>query len=223
MNLERARTRGICSPSIRVIDWGHDSGTRRQTHAPHRSTIPDLFNDEIGHGSREDVDRWMPGNQPLRLESIRLLVVLAARTPHRRASARVEHLEHDAGGIRDATHDPAQRIDLANDLPLGETTDRGVAGHRPDPIGIHGDHRHSTPHGAQGIRRRPSGFDTCMSSADHNHRVSHRNRIRSPAANLRRSIEFRRRSYAMRPLGETNVQENQYRHRSVGPTPHRRL
>src|SRR6185295_12789295 len=55
-------------------------------------------------------------------------IALGARPPHRRPARSVEDPELDAGGIGEAPHDPAQRVDLPDELALGEASDRRVAG-----------------------------------------------------------------------------------------------
>ena len=66
------------------------------------------------------------------------LVGLGSRPVHGGALAAVEHAEVDAGLVDGPAHDAAQRVDLANDLPLGHATNGRVAahlGHRIEVVG----------------------------------------------------------------------------------------
>src|SRR5205085_2320497 len=55
-------------------------------------------------------------------------VALSARSPHRRPSRAVEHPELDARAIGKKAHEPAERVDLAHELPFGEAA--GYSGGR---------------------------------------------------------------------------------------------
>ena len=64
-------------------------------------------------------------------------VALCAGTPHRRSLAPVQHPELDSRAVRYNPHLPAEGIDLADDLPLGNAPDRRVATHLRDFVHIH--------------------------------------------------------------------------------------
>src|SRR6185369_757682 len=87
----------------------------------------------------ESGDRALDGRHPgLRFDeranraAIETAIALSPRRPNRRPLAAIEHSELDRGEIRCSPHDPAQRIDLANDRAFGDSADRGIAGHLPD-------------------------------------------------------------------------------------------
>ena len=63
-----------------------------------------------------------------------LLVGLRARRPDRRAAAAIEQLELNAGGVDGATHQPAQRINLTNQMTLGGAANRWVTRHVRDGV-----------------------------------------------------------------------------------------
>ena len=65
-------------------------------------------------------------------------------------------------GIRDAAHQPIQRIDLADQMALAETADRGIAGHRTDGRKAMGHQRRRRAHAAGRAR----GFAAGVASAD---------------------------------------------------------
>ena len=60
------------------------------------------------------------------------LVRLRARRPDRRSAAPVQQLELDAGGVDGAPHQAAERVDLADQMPLRRAADRRIARHVRD-------------------------------------------------------------------------------------------
>jgi hypothetical protein len=93
-----------------------------------------------------------------------LFVGLRAGAVHRRTFAPVEHSELDRGGIDGAPHFAAERIDLANDLPLGNSPDGRVAAHGADRVARHRQERGFCSH-PRGCERR---FDPRVTGADNN-------------------------------------------------------
>ena len=109
------------------------------------------------------------------LELIVLLVGLGPRTVHRRPLAEVEHAELQPGLIDHLSHGPAQRVDLADNLPLGDASNGGIATHLRHGVAIHGQQRGA---GTQS-RRRQSRLTTGVACSDHDHvklvtRTAHR-------------------------------------------------
>ena len=94
---------------------------------------------------------------------IELAIGLRARPPHRRALAPVEHAKLDAGGIRDAAHQPVERVDLPDQMALAEPTDRRIARHRPDGRETMGYQRRPRTDPRRGGR----GFAAGVATADH--------------------------------------------------------
>src|SRR3546814_8155606 len=66
--------------------------------------------------------------------------------------------------VRDAAHDPVERVDLAHQMPLAEAADRRIAGHLADGVEAVG---HEQGARAQ-PRRRGRGFAAGMPAADDN-------------------------------------------------------
>ena len=73
----------------------------------------------------------------LHFELIRFFVRLSPRTVHGRTFATVEHPEMNPGGINHAAHFAAERIDFADNLALGNSSDRRIAAHLRDRVAIH--------------------------------------------------------------------------------------
>ena len=72
------------------------------------------------------------------VETIGLLVALRAWRPDGRAARSVEQAKLDADSVGDFTHDPAQGVYLAHQMPLGDAAHGGVAGHLRDEIDVEG-------------------------------------------------------------------------------------
>ena len=104
-------------------------------------------------------------DDPLDLVLIGLLVGLGPRAVHGRALAAVEQAELDAGGVDRPAHQPAQGVDLADDLPLGDAADGRVAAHLADGVAIGRQQRGPRPEPRSGQRRLGPG----MPGADHDH------------------------------------------------------
>jgi hypothetical protein len=66
--------------------------------------------------------------------AIQVAVGLAAGRADRRALAGIEPAPLDAGRVRRARHDPAQRINLPDQVALADATDRRVAAHGADGL-----------------------------------------------------------------------------------------
>ena len=96
---------------------------------------------------------------------IELAIGLGPRTADRRSLPPVQHAKLDAAGIADPAHQPVHGIDLADQMALAETADRGVAGHRADGREPVGDERGP---GAQ-TRGRGGGLAAGVAAADHDH------------------------------------------------------
>ena len=87
---------------------------------------------------------------------------MSARTPHRGSLGAVEHPELERTEIRDDSGISAERINLPDDLPLGDSADGRVAGH----LGKTGQvHRNKEDRGPE-ISRGHSSFTAGMTSAN---------------------------------------------------------
>ena len=104
-------------------------------------------------------------DDPLHLGLIRLLIGLSPRAVHRRAFAAIEHAELNAGRVDRPPHQPAERVDLADDLPLADAADRRIATHLPDGVAIGGEQHGPRPNRAAATR----GLGPGMPGADDDH------------------------------------------------------
>ena len=96
---------------------------------------------------------------------IGLLVALRPRRPHRRPARSIQQSKLDADRIGDFAHDAAQRIDLAHQVPFGNSANRRIARHLRDQVGIEREQGGPQPHACRCHRGLASG----MSGADHDH------------------------------------------------------
>ncbi len=97
--------------------------------------------------------------------AVQCAVALRARRPHGRALGAVEHPELDRRAVGGASHDAAQRVDLAHHRALRDPADRGIAAHLPDRVEVRSEeHR---------LRAEPGGHDgglaPGMARADDDH------------------------------------------------------
>ena len=103
----------------------------------------------------------------LERELVQLLVRLGSRRMHRGALRLIQHAELETGDVGDPAHLAAERVDLADDLPLGDAADRGIAAHRADGVGAHREEggAQAHPRGCQGR------FGAGVAGADDDHVV----------------------------------------------------
>ena len=92
-------------------------------------------------------------------------VALGTGTPYGRSFTNVQHPELDGSGIRHETHLTSQGIDLAHNLPLGNTTNGRVARHLGNLVHVH---RHQTGLSTH-VGAGTGCLATCMSASDDNH------------------------------------------------------
>jgi len=115
-----------------------------------------------------DVEMFLPFAGRLEPELVGLLVTLGAGTTDAGSLGGVQHPELDSGGVGVDAHLAAQRIDLADDLSLGQAADGGVAGHLTDGVEVHRQQQRLATHTCRSQGR----LDPGMAGADHNHVIN---------------------------------------------------
>jgi hypothetical protein len=73
-------------------------------------------------------------------------VALGAGRAHGGAARGVERLELDRGAVGGASHLTAERVDLADQMPLRGAADGGVARHLADRVEVHGEQQRAASH-----------------------------------------------------------------------------
>src|SRR5215471_943886 len=101
--------------------------------------------------------RQLP-NSLLHRRGVELAIRLGSRTSHRRPLPAVEHAKLNASEIRNAAHQAVERIDLPHQMPLAETTDRGIARHRADRVKAMRNERRTGSHAGSRGGRLTSGM-----------------------------------------------------------------
>jgi hypothetical protein len=102
------------------------------------------------------------------LDAVLLLIALRPRRPNRWTPAGVQQPKLDTDRVGYLAHHTAQRVDLAHQMSLCDSTDRGIAGHLGDQVQIHRDHARAQTHSGASAR----GLAAGMSCAYHDHVVS---------------------------------------------------
>src|SRR5262249_53428653 len=116
---------------------GDDAGDTAAVAAVARGG--EVFEDEGLDGLLAEGEVRLLFDSALHLDLVELLVGLGARRVHGRALGAVEQAKLNRRGVYDLAHLAAQRVDLADDLALGDAADGGVAAHLGDGVGVHGE------------------------------------------------------------------------------------
>ncbi len=156
---------------------GHNAA-RHASSRPSSSTTPVIrilgvefwllasgFHNEAINNAFHNVEIRHTRQQRLHLGRILVLIRLRPRRLHRRPLAAVKHAKLNPRRINRQAHQPAQRINFPNHLPLGQPANGRVAAHAANGQRVHGDHRHAPPV-AQHVRRRPRGLGPRVPAAD---------------------------------------------------------
>ena len=96
-------------------------------------------------------------------ELIGLLVTLGTRSPNTRTFGCIEHPKLDSRGIRVESHDPAECINLPNEVTFSQSSNGWVARHLTDRIGILCQQKRLGTHRGSCM----GGLDTGMTGTNH--------------------------------------------------------
>jgi len=121
------------------------------------------FDDQLSDLGLLDLQSGLPLQHHAHLQPVGLLVALRPRRPDGRPARCIQQPELNAHGIGHLAHDPAQRVDLAHDMSLGNASDGGIAGHLRDQISVQREECRAQPHARAGHR----GFATGMTGSNH--------------------------------------------------------
>jgi hypothetical protein len=144
---------------------GVDHAAIAQAHAGHSPRIADLLHFEVHHLSLLDEEIRLALQDLAHLHAVEGLVALRARGPDGWAARGVEQAELNAAGVGDLAHDSAQRVDLADEVSLGDAADGGVAAHLRDEVEVQGEEGRAQPHARGGHGRLAPG----VPGADYHH------------------------------------------------------
>ena len=170
-----------------------DHGAAMDVPAVHQlnAANPAIFNPQRRHLGLFDPQVRLALQNLLHANPVLLLIALGAGRPDRRAAAGIEQPELNSNRIRHFAHDAAERVDLADEMTLGNTADRGIAGHLRDQVGVHRDHHGAQSHAGAGTR----GLAAGVAPTDHDNveRLIHLRYYCSRANHLESTCYWRRR------------------------------
>ena len=117
--------------------WRPSRSLRPRDAAP-AAFVGRIFQDQVDYFCLLDVEVGLILKHLAHLHAIELLVALGSGAPDGGAAGSIEEAKLDAYGVGDLTHDSAERVDLADEVPLGDAANGGVAGHLGDQVEVHG-------------------------------------------------------------------------------------
>ena len=119
---------------------------------------------EVNNFGLNDLDVATARKRQLDRLLIQRPISLKARTLNCRTLASVEQPELNSGTVSGSGHDAIERVDLANEMPLAQASNRRITGHHANPVSAHGYKRdgYSEP------GRRISGLNSGMTGAHNN-------------------------------------------------------
>ena len=108
--------------NVPVVSTTRPAPIRRPSPSATPQTRPGGVEQQILGRALDDVEsRRISARIAAIALAVQLAVGLGARAAHRRPLAAVQHAELDAGPVDRAAHDAVERVDLAHQMPLGET------------------------------------------------------------------------------------------------------
>src|SRR5215471_7096577 len=134
------------------------------THLCHHTAHPIVFNDQALDQRLLDVEPRLALQHCLHLQAVTQLVRLGTVATYGRTFTTVQDAKLNAGFVNTARHLTAQGVDLAHQMPLGNTTDSGIARHQGNAVQVRRKYRCTASHTGRGQGR----FTTSMASTDHN-------------------------------------------------------
>ena len=147
-------------------------GAGRHDHAPRSDAAPVAERDAGDASVLDDQIRYLAfdegqtgrGQDPAqRRFVVGRLVLLGARAANGRAPTAVEQPELDPAGVGEPAHLPAQGVDLADEMALGQAAYRRVARHPRHRVTTQRDHRGDAAH----ARRGQGGLAAGVPGSDH--------------------------------------------------------
>ena len=136
-----------------------------KSHLGDRTRDPALLDQQVVHRLLENRQVGLGFENLANGVLVQHPVGLGPGSPHRRALARIEYPELDAGPVGGARHGAAQGIHFLDQVALADTADGRVTGHLAEGIHAVGEQQGTTAH----PRRRQAGLGAGVAATDHNH------------------------------------------------------
>jgi hypothetical protein len=99
--------------------------------------------DQRGDGAFDDGQVLLRRQNVLHGAGVEITIALRAGALDGWTFGAVQDFELDPGAVRSFGHEAAERVDLFDEVALGQTADGGIAGHAADGVAEHGDHGHT--------------------------------------------------------------------------------
>ncbi len=132
------------------------AGDSASVHEMYPAYAP-VLDHESGHFGLLDMEVRFALENLFHPNPVLLFVALSSRRPDGWAAAGIEQSKLDTDGVRDLTHDPAQRIDLPHQVALRDPPHGRIAVNLGDEVRDHGDHRRPHPEAGASARRFAAG------------------------------------------------------------------
>ena len=117
-------------PEKRPRGQHHRAGAEGKAHAGrgpgHPAAARPLLQHEVVHRLLEQREAGLRLERAADLHPVALAIDLGPGRPHRRAAARVQGAEMDAGAIRGPPHGAPERVDLPDEMPLADPPMAGL-------------------------------------------------------------------------------------------------
>jgi hypothetical protein len=97
-----------------------------------------IFYQQFSYLSLLDVEVRLALQDFTHLQAVLLLIALSAWGPHCRSSRSIQEPELNANRIGNLAHDPAQCVDFAYKVALGDASNRRIARHLGNQVGVEG-------------------------------------------------------------------------------------
>ena len=115
---------------------------------------------KIGHLAFDDIQACDLSQFNLHPLAIQLTICLQPWALNRRAFFSIKKAVLDPGNVRDASHQPVECVDLADQVSFPKTSDRRITRHNANRGGLHRDKRRSGTHAAGYSRSFHAGMST---------------------------------------------------------------
>ena len=147
---------GVDDASVAQLDAPHDSMRRAGC------CVGQIFQHDVDDFCLLDEEVWLRLQNFAHLDAILLLVALRSRRPDGGSARGIEQAKLNADRVGDFAHDAAQGVDFAHQVALGDSADRGIAGHLRDQVKIQREQCRAQAH----ARTRHGRFAACVAGAD---------------------------------------------------------
>ena len=127
------------------------------------------FGEDLFHHLLAYLQIWSVEYDGTHIDAVSIHIDLGTASPHGRPFGGVEDAKLDTCAIGGEPHLSAKGVDLFDQMPFGQTSDRWIAARSSDLLGQNGDHQRLHPHSGTGQGR----FDTGVPATNYDHIIFH--------------------------------------------------